>query len=102
MNWLKNNWFKLLAILFLLVALGDWPYSYYQFLRWFILAIGVYSAYSAYTSKKIAWVWIFGIVVVLFNPIVPFYLSKDTWQLIDVVATIIFFVSLFQKYERKN
>jgi len=100
--WLKDNWFKILAILFLLGALGDWPYGYYQLLRWLILGIGGYSAYLAYNSERKVWVGIFGVIALLFNPIIPFYLSKDTWQFIDIVVAIIFFVSLFYKYERKN
>lgn len=100
-NWIKENWFKILAILFLLGALGDWPYGYYQLLRWLILGVGGYSAYLAYNSERKIWMGIFGVVALLFNPIIPFYLQKDTWQLIDVVAAAIFFASLFIKYERK-
>jgi len=51
-NFLKENWFKLLAILFLLGALGDWPYGYYQLLRWVITFIGVYAAYITYNNKQ--------------------------------------------------
>ena len=94
-NFIKDNWFKILAAVLLLWALADNPYGYYQFLRWAILVIGVYTAYTFYKQQKIAWAWIFGIMAVLFNPIFPFYLSKDTWQLIDVAAAIIFFASLF-------
>ena len=100
--WLKENWFKLLAILFLLGALWDWPYSYYQFLRWFILGTGGYLTYLTYNSERKIWAGIFGVIALLFNPIIPFYLQKDTWQFIDIVVAIIFFVSLFYKYERKN
>ncbi|TSA44823.1 hypothetical protein D4R51_03030 [bacterium] len=101
-KWLKENWFKLLAILFLLGTLGDWPYVYYQLLRWFILGVGGYSAYLAYNSGRKVWVWIFGAIALLFNPIIPFYLSRNTWQPIDIIVAIIFFISLFYKYERKN
>jgi hypothetical protein len=95
--WFKNNWFKILAVVFLLGALESWPYSYYQFLRWAILVIGAYTAYISYQQQKMAWAWIFGIIAVLFNPIIPFYLSKDTWQSIDVIVAIVFFISLFYK-----
>ncbi len=96
-NWLKENWFKLLAILFLLGALGNWPYNYYQFLRWLILGIGGYSAYLVYNSERKIWTGIFVAIALLFNPIIPFYLQKDTWQFIDVATAVIFSVSLFIK-----
>lgn len=96
-NWIKENWFKLIAVLFLLGALGSWPYSYYQILRWFILGVGGYSAYLAYNSGRKIWMGIFGAIALLFNPIIPFYLQKDTWQFIDVITAVIFFVSFFIK-----
>ena len=102
MNFLKQNWFKILAILFLLGALANNPYGYYQFLRWVILVVGAYSAYLAYNAGKKAWVWILGIIAVLFNPIIPFTFQRDTWQTIDVIVAVIFFVSIFNKYKRKN
>ena len=104
-NFLKQNWFKIIAILFLLGALGDWPYGYYQILRWVVSVSAAYFCILIYNSPKGrsgAWVWIFGAIAVLFNPIVPIYLSKSTWQPIDIVVAIIFFVSIFYKYERKN
>ncbi len=102
MDFLKNNWFKILAILFLIGALADNPYGYYQFLRWAILVIGAYSAHLTYKAGGKAWTWIFGIIAVLFNPIIPFTFQRNTWQFIDVIVAIIFFVSLFNKNERKN
>ncbi|MBU1102753.1 hypothetical protein KJ853_03825 [Patescibacteria group bacterium] len=103
-NFLKDNWFKIVAILFLLGTLADNPYSYYQFLRWVILIVAGYSAYKAYSIKANSWAWIFGIVAVLFNPIIPFYFSRSTWQVIDIAVAIIFFVSLFKtkKLEKSN
>jgi ABC-type Mn2+/Zn2+ transport system permease subunit len=102
MKLLKNNSFNLLAILLLLFALTDNPYGYYQFLRWAIVIIGGISAYSFYKSEKPVWTIIFGIIVLLFNPIFPFYLSKNAWQVIDMVVAVIFFISLFNKYDRKK
>lgn len=103
-TFLKNNWFKFIAVAFLLYALADSPYIYYQFLRWAVMIIAGYTAYVAYNSQKIGWAWVFGIVAVLFNPIFPFYLSKDSWQFIDVVVAVLFLVSLSktQKLEKDN
>jgi predicted membrane protein len=102
MNFFKENWFKILAIIILLLALGSWPYGYYQFLRWAIFAIGIYGAYITYQQNKDVWTWVFASIAILFNPIFPFYLSKSSWQVIDIIVAIIFLISLFKKYERKN
>lgn len=101
-NWLKNNWFKIIAIIFLLWTLADNPYSYYQFLRWLILGVGGYSAYLVYNSGRKIWMGIFVVIALFFNPIIPFHFQRDTWQIIDIIAAIIFFTSFFIKYERKS
>lgn len=96
-TFIKNNWYKILAVILLFWAIGDHPYGYYQFLRWAIMIIGAYSAYLSYENKNIVWAWIFGIMAILFNPIIPFYLSKEMWQLIDWASAIVFLVSIFKK-----
>lgn len=93
-NFLKENWFKILGIIVLIVAVGNHPYSYYQLLRWAIMIISGYSAYLANENKNITWAWIFGIIAILFNPIFPFYFSKNTWQVIDIITTIILFINI--------
>lgn len=103
MIWLKQNWFKILVAILLFVALGNHPYSYYQILRWSVMIIGIYSAYAAHESKKDGWAWIFGVIAVLFNPIIPFYFSKETWQFLDLVTGIIFLINiLFSKRKTKT
>jgi len=96
-KWLKNNWFKLVSIVFLLGALGSWPYGYYQILRWIVCGSSAYLAYSYHESNRVVWMWIFGVIAILFNPILPIYLTKEIWQPIDVVVAVIFFVSIFNK-----
>lgn len=96
-NFIKENWFKLIASILLLWALKDNPYGYYQLLRWSILIIGGYSAYLAYGNKNVRWIWIFSIMAIIFNPIIPFYFSKDTWQFIDATTAAIFFYSIINK-----
>ncbi len=89
--------FKAVAVLLLLWAFTDHPYSYYQILRWVVCGFTAYCAYLAYEKKDNTWTWIFSIIAVLFNPIVPFYFERETWQIIDVITAVIIFVSIFKK-----
>src|SRR3990167_2561859 len=103
MNWLKQNWPRLAIILIMLLALGNHPYSYYQFLRWATAICSFYLAYMAYTHKQSGWMWVFIVIGILFNPITPFYLNRETWQFFNMTVAVIYFVSLFKfKYEREN
>ena len=94
-GWLTNNWFKLLAIVVLLGASGTHPYAYYQILRWVVCAAAAYAAYLYLQAERTVLFWVFAAVAVLFNPIAPIYMSRDTWQNYDLIAAVIFAVSLF-------
>jgi hypothetical protein len=95
MNFLKNNWFKIIAIAILLGALGSHPYSYYQILRWFITICSGYLAYNYFSLEKTNWAWVFTTLSILFNPIFPIYFTKSTWALFDLAGAVIFSISLF-------
>lgn len=75
-------------MLFLAMPSGLWSYGYYVLLRWVVAGTGVFAAYISYNLGKTPWVVILGLVVLLFNPIVPFHLSKATWVFIDFIAAI--------------
>lgn len=100
-NFIKKNWFNFLTVILLLVALSEHPYAYFQFLRWIVCIIAIYDAYNAYHQKQTGWSWVFGVIAILFNPIASFYLSKFSWQGIDFVAAIIFFISIFNLKNHK-
>lgn len=94
---------RIIAALMLLIAFSDLPYAYYQILRWVVCGVTGYGAFNAYESKNNAWMWIFGITAVTFNPFAPFYFKRETWQLFDIAASVILFVSLFSfKTKRTN
>lgn len=94
-NWLQSNWFKIIAAGVLVGALGNHPYAYYQMTRWVVMAAALYAAYRYYEGdRKITSVVMLG-VGILFNPIAPFYLSKNTWQEFDAIAAVLFVATLF-------
>jgi len=101
-KWFKNNWFRIVAVVFLFGALNSFPYAYYQVLRWIVCASSIYLAYFYHESNKAIWTWVFGIIAILFNPILPIYFTKEIWQPIDVIVAIIFFISLFVKFKKKK
>ena len=102
MNFLKQNWFKLLAGLVLLGAIGHHPYSYFQFTRWIVTISGAYLAYFYHQHKRSGWMFIFIAIAILFNPIAPFYMSASSWHVYDLIAAVIFFISVFEKRLRRD
>lgn len=90
---MNKYWYLLAAGIFLLGALGSWPYVYYQFLRWVVCGVAAYTAYVGFETDHTGLGWLMVAIAVLFNPIAPIYLAKGTWSVLDVVTAIIFFAS---------
>jgi len=68
----------IIAALMLLLALASWPYGYYQLLRFVACGVAVYVAFMAYNWQKMWATWLFGFIAVLFNPLIPIHLSRET------------------------
>lgn len=83
---------SIIASAMLLGALADWPYGYYQLLRFVTCGAGVYVAYTAYKWQRVWVVWLFGFIALLFNPLIPIHLSRELWQPIDVICASTFTV----------
>jgi len=92
------KWLSIISgVLLLLAILPGWPSSFYILLRWAIFISSIIVAYGFYKSKITAWIFIFGAVAFLFNPIAPMYLGKSTWVIFDFIGAILFFVAGFSK-----
>ena len=100
-----KNIVSIISIVMLLLAiLPIWPYGYYILLRWVVTASAIFLVWIAYNLKKTFWLFLMGIIALLFNPIAPIHLDKETWIVIDLIVATIFLVSIFKIkiYERKN
>ena len=74
----------------MLIAVGDNPYGYYQFLRITTLIIALFIAYVVYSSdEENKAVWFFVAVAILFNPFLPIYLDKSLWVIIDILVAVV-------------
>lgn len=95
-----------IAILMLLLAIpsGVWPYGYYILLRWVVCGTALFILWVAYNLENNVWIWIMGAIAILFNPIAPIHLPKETWVVIDFIAAVLFFVSMLKLkyYESQN
>lgn len=81
------------GIALLLGIIPTWPYGYYTLLRWFIFISSIFVAYCFYKSKLTGWTLVFAAIAFLFNPLFPVYLSRSTWTPIDLISSVLFFVS---------
>jgi hypothetical protein len=89
-------WLVAVVMLGLAVA-GRHPYDFYTLLRWICCPVFAYSAFTAYENNRVPWVWVFGVLAVLYNPISRVHLDRSTWIGVNsftvaviLVAAIIF------------
>ncbi len=85
------------------IAILPLPLLYYTFLRVIVfIAAGVVVYYYG-RQKEYRWVVVFGVILILFNPIVPvhFYL-KSIWIPIDIITGILFLLLIFIKKKQKE
>ena len=75
----------------LLLGIFKFPIEYYTFLR-IVVSIGATIILFGEFKKELnIWLVLFGILVILFNPILPIYLyKKSLWVPIDIAAALLF------------
>ncbi len=88
------KWLATISGALLLLGILNLPYGYYNFLRLAICISSAIIAYHFYNSQKTSWTIIFGAIALLFNPIIPVFLTKSIWVVLDLIAAILFFSSL--------
>lgn len=86
---------QLISSAMLLVALDTGrPYEYYTLLRWVCSACFAYLTFKALSRDRPAWMWIFGAVAVVYNPIWPLHLTRQVWTYINLTTIAFSAVSL--------
>lgn len=70
-----------------------WPYGYYTLLRLVVCGVSVYAAYKVKMHPSLSNHFIpLVIMAVLFNPLIPVYLSRLIWLPIDLAGAVYFLV----------
>lgn len=59
--------------------------------------------YQEWNNPSKNWLIVFGVILVLFNPILPVYLNnKGLWVVLDIIGGIIFVVKALSQTEVKK
>lgn len=75
----------------LLAAILPLPYGFYTFLRLTVFLGSMFLAHTFYKQDRLNIVLLLAGIAILFNPILPVYLSRELWLPIDIVSAVIFF-----------
>lgn len=92
---------SLCCVLFLFIALFKAPREYYWILR-AVVFIGALLVIIK-NSNNYFWMFLFGLVAILFNPVFPIFLYKKLyWMPLDILTGILFLVEIIMNRPRKE
>jgi len=80
----------IIAAILLLLALFDMPYGYFTFLRLAVCIASIVVIVFNYTHNRYWASCIWGLIAVLFNPVILVHIDRDLWQIIDFVCAGLF------------
>ena len=66
--------------------------EFYKGLRWSVMIVGGIVAVTGYCWQHRRVGLVFGLVAVLFNPIIAIHMSKDSWQVVDILTFWVFLI----------
>lgn len=75
------------------VGLGvlSMPFGYYTLLRIVLCVTGAVGFAAARRSADSLWPWIYGVAVVVYNPVLPIHLgAKQFWIALNIATLIVF------------
>ncbi len=88
-------YFKAILSILLLIAIFDMPFGYYGFVRICVLALGI--ALISCKSEPNSFKMVYGIMAIIFLPILKFYPGKTGWMVIDFLYASFLIFSCFYK-----
>lgn len=85
---------------FLFVGVFPLPYGYYMLLRFIACAVFAWAAYITYEQNEDLLPWVFGILAIVFNPIIKIHFPKEVWAVVDFCSGV--FLLLVSKKIQSN
>ena len=80
----------------LFLGMADLPSGYYTFLRIVVTIGAIGIVYNQYSGSIDFWIILFGVIAILFNPVIPVYFyEKGVWMVIDGIAGFLFLIKSF-------
>lgn len=90
----------LIIAVILFISIADLPYGFYTVMRIVVPLLSViYLFFAFFATDEFRLMHLPNILIVLlWNPIAPIYLDKETWVVIDLIAGISQIVMTFYAY----
>ncbi len=88
-----KNIFWIAPIVIMAIGFLPMPYGYYNLSRLVVCGCSIFYAYNLYKKQDLTFIWMFGFIAILYNPIVPVHLyDKQIWMIVNIITGILFFI----------
>lgn len=91
----------LAAVLLLWALVPSNPYGYYSVMRWILCATFIYIAVKSHEQQRQVWIWVWGVLAGIYNPIVPVRATREFWEIINIVTIVIVIVGVIRFRSRE-
>ncbi len=91
-----------IAAAMLFIGAAPLPYGYYMLLRFVVTGVFAWAAFVSYERKNQSLPWVFGLLALLFNPIVKIHLPKEFWAFIDIGAGLLLLLTKRHVQQAEN
>jgi len=81
--------FVISIIILALAVFIKFPYGFYIFLKFIIFGTMVYSTYCCFNKKNKGLAWASIVVLIIYNPFIPLYLTREIWVVINILTVIL-------------
>lgn len=89
-----------LVSVFLFVAVAPMPYGFYTFVKIIVCGCAGVACYQLWDKGcKGPWLYVWGVITILFNPLIPISMEKEIWMVIDALAGLIFAYSAYKSLD---
>ncbi len=86
---------------FLLLALFNMPYWFFMVVRCVVVYCCIIEFCDSVKERKVFEPIIYGIAVIIFNPLVLFHFQKYGWQIIDVALLTFLLIEVARQYKKE-
>lgn len=102
-NCMVNNmkYIKLILSTIFLLCLAPMPYGFYSLIRFVAMIAFAVFAYSYYEKKDNKLAIVFLSLAVLFQPLLPIYLGRVLWNIVDVIVAVFLIILFFKENSHK-
>ena len=87
--------FIIAPVVALAIGVFPMPYGYYMLSRTIVFICAIYYAYQSNENSKSGYIWLFGSIALLYNPLIPIHLGeKSLWLIVNIITALVFLLQL--------